>query len=167
MPKKGLIQNHYIGTLTFAPHLTLERKLKKIQQFPSMFKDFLCRNKFYDNVHELAYSIEYHKVGTEDDPEAPHVHFIYTTTSYLAKFRFNAITAFFREEYGRSQFFLATKLKMVQWKQYMIKDVEKNNLLRINNIEHYNNIDLKTIDGSVKHVCNKTCYETCISSDDE
>lgn len=118
-------ENVYIGTITFNQHYTFERKQNKIKALAKQISQFIDTSK--TNKHQLVYTIEYHKVAEQDDYEAPHIHFIYYTDRYLTKLRFRALQSYLKDSYGRTQFYLATNLKRIQWETYIMKDVEKNN----------------------------------------
>lgn len=118
----------YCGTITFNSNYTLEKKIKKIQSLKNLLENNL---PFRGNrKYLLQYSIEYHKVkigGEEiDDPEAPHVHLIILTNKILPKMWVGNVLEVLKRM-GRSQFYLMTKLKFIQWNQYIRKDVLKNN----------------------------------------
>lgn len=115
---------HYIGTVTFDPSRDYKRKVKLIERFPLFVSDTLKHTGNTEYV--LKYTIEYHKVGQEDDPEAPHIHFILSASNRLPKYRFTGMLNGLRQYYGRSQLFLATTMKLAEWSKYIMKDVERN-----------------------------------------
>lgn len=122
----------YIGTITFKSEYDYKRKCKLIDTFYSRLAPYLDYKK--SKEHFLEYSIEYHKVENQDDPEAPHIHFI-LYTPYLPNYRYNAILSMFRDYYGRAQLINATTLKLRQWEKYLLKDVEQNE--KLYNFKHY------------------------------
>lgn len=109
----------YLGTITFNGNTTPDRKLQKIDVFPSFLSSYL---DFKRSTYTLDYSIEYHKVGNDDDFEAPHIHFILYADRQLPGYRYKAILNALCDKYGRSQFYIATKLKAVQYANYIQKD---------------------------------------------
>lgn len=125
MPKKSYI---YIGTVTFNGNLTFEKKKKLINSFPDFLSEYLRHTE--TSEHRLVYTIEYHKVcpgSKEDDYEAPHVHFILYSNYQIPGYAYRAVLKALKDYYGRSQMSLATSAKYIQWKNYIDKDVQKNN----------------------------------------
>lgn len=112
----------YNGTLTFKPYYTLEEKKRIIDKFPEMVTEYLRHNE--SSEYYLEYTIEYHKVGNEDDFEAPHLHFILYANKYLPRYRFQALLSMLNE-IGRSQLYLATNMKWEQYQEYIQKDSDR------------------------------------------
>lgn len=120
----------YIGTVTFHSYLLYDNKIKMINAFPTLLASHLRHT--VTSCHTLTFTQEYHKVAgpnSEDDPEAPHLHYILRTPFMIGKERWELINKYFRERYGRFQLMIATTAKELQWDKYMHKDVDKNNEL--------------------------------------
>lgn len=139
---------NYIGTVTFNSYHDTDKKWVLVKKFPELFSQHLRHS--LDTEYILIHTIEYHKVGNEDDPEAPHIHFILESNRKIGKCYFNGITKMFQQIYGRTQFYLATKLKLRQWATYIVKDVQKNDTMH--NTKHYyetrleNNVNHNEVD---------------------
>lgn len=116
----------YIGTLTFNSLFTLDMKKQHIAMFHKRMSKLLRHTS--KSEYWLRYVIEYHKVGNVDDPEAPHLHFILYSDRYLSGCVASNILGYLRT-IGRSQFYLATTLKLANYALYIGKDVEKNDSL--------------------------------------
>lgn len=133
---------NYGGTLTFDSNLNIDQKLKIINDFPFLLSKNL--RHFTTSEYYLKYSIEYHKVGIESDPEAPHIHFILTTSKQLPGIWFRNVQSFLKE-IGRSQFYLMTMMKNKQYTTYIQKDVEENNRMNYNGLYHYIELYLEPV----------------------
>jgi len=133
----------YGGTITFEGHFQLNKKIKIINNLLRTFSKNVPwkGNRFYN----LTYSIEYHKVKLDGedipDPEAPHVHFILYTNKYIPGIYVRNVLSVLRD-YGRSQFYLLTNLKHLQYSRYIQKDVELNNQSDRPFTQHYISQDL-------------------------
>jgi hypothetical protein len=68
-------------------------------------------------------------VEQEDDPDAPHLHFMLECKKQIACYRVRAINDYFKDHFGRCQFFLMTPLKARSWAKYINKDVEANDII--------------------------------------
>jgi len=121
----------YGGTITFNSHWDMKQKTTFIVNIKQFFEEM-----FYGQDFQiiLKYSVEYHKVGNEDDLEAPHIHYILEINKKIGKRLFNRILNCLKD-IGRSQFYLMTTLKTQQYSKYILKDYEKNKLL--NNQQGY------------------------------
>jgi len=124
----------YIGTVTFDPEYSLDTKWKRIAELP----EHLCHH-FGTDIW-ITYSIEYHKVEGELDPEAPHVHFSIKTHKKCGTIRARAINEYLKERHGRSQFYLATQLKAKQWQKYIQKEIKDSNKLVPDKIHYYEHV---------------------------
>lgn len=120
MPKKFA----FIGTVTFNSYLTYETKCELIKEFPKFMSSYLLHNN--RSNYQLHYTVEYHKVDNEDDPEAPHIHYILYTNTVMSRLRWTSLVKALQQFYGRSQLILATERKLNHYRQYILKDVEKN-----------------------------------------
>lgn len=126
MPKKNPeVWYAYGGTVTFQPYFTFEKKVSIIKGFKQMFENLLWGST---NDYYLSYTIEYHKVEQQDDLQAPHIHFILYCNKPINKMYFRFILDGLKK-IGRSQFYLMTNLKRIQYENYIKKDLDKNNLL--------------------------------------
>lgn len=115
---------NYGGTITFAGHWTdTERKLKCITKiFPTIFPQYIP--DYYKA--KLKFTIEYHKVEQEDDPDAPHAHFILSTLKPINQGALQNILYHLQRTIGRSQLYYLTPKKYTSYSQYILKDVKTN-----------------------------------------
>lgn len=130
----------YIGTVTFDPEYTLERKWKLIGELPTRLSHHMGTDIW------ITYCIEYHRVESELDPEAPHVHFSVKVHQKMGMIRVKAILKFLQERYGRSQFFLATQLKAKQWYKYMNKEVNESSKLVPDKGHYFEHVFIEYLD---------------------
>lgn len=125
MPKNLGVWYSYGGTITFNSHWDMKEKTR----FIKCIKDFFEKVFYGKDVSiVLKYAVEYHKVGQEDDLEAPHIHFILEVNKKLGKRMYDRILKCLKDV-GRSQFYLMTTLKTKQYTKYIQKDYEKNSQL--------------------------------------
>lgn len=134
--------NSYCGTITFDSNLSYEQKQILIQLLTYKLSKYLRHTK--NSMYQLVLVREYHKVQDQitkeqlDDPEAPHYHFILYSKFKLSYHRASSIQSMLRDEFGRSQFFLMTTLKRVNYELYIQKDLEKNkNIYGYDHMEMY------------------------------
>jgi hypothetical protein len=113
----------YGGTLTFNSNMEMEDKFKIIEMFPQIISGQLYHT--LNSEYYLRYTIEYHKVDHQPDPEAPHVHFIILSNRGLHNTRVRSIRLTL-DEIGRSQFYRMTRLKYQSYLNYIQKEVEWN-----------------------------------------
>lgn len=118
------LQHAYGGTITFHSNLSLEQKDRLMQLLTIKLSQHLRHS--VNSRYEIVLVKEYHKVDGQDDHEAPHYHFILYTHFKLAYHRAKAIENMLKDNYGRSQFYLMTKLKRQSYERYINKDIEKN-----------------------------------------
>lgn len=143
MPKKSTFS--YGGTITFDSSYTLDKKNKLIDLFPDMLAKHLLYSN--DRRYYLKVAKEYHKVKCplnkteEEDKESPHLHYVLESDTLLPKYRVRAIQNYFKEKYGRSQFYLMTALKTKQYTNYIQKDSQR--LLEETGIPHYIEMNLE------------------------
>lgn len=116
---------YYGGTVTFNSNYSLEKKNKLIMDFQDMLSQHLSHKA--GRTYNIKVSKEYHKVEGENDPEAPHLHFILIADRLLANYRVRAISEFLKDKCGRSQFYRMTTMKYNSYSKYILKDVESNN----------------------------------------
>jgi len=117
-------QYNYIGTITFNSYHDIARKWRLVDDFANVFNKHLKHT--LNSEYILTHSIEYHKVAGQDDPDAPHIHFILNANVKISKMYFTGIIKMFNEIYGRTQLYLATPMKLRQWTDYITKDVAFN-----------------------------------------
>lgn len=128
----------YGGTITFHSYYLLEHKEKLIKEFTKDLSQSLRHSQ--SSRYLLQITREYHKVQGQDDYESPHYHFILYSRFKIAISRVIGIQKLLREKYGRSQFMHYTKLKTLQWKEYIMKDVER--LTKELGTQHYNETEI-------------------------
>jgi len=127
----------YGGTITFSSDKDVHDKVRIIDKIPKLFSKLLPHNLQQPSKTQyyLTYSIEYHKVAGENDPEAPHVHFILYSHKKLPRYIMMKVEHNFKNMIGRFQFYILTTLKYHQYYDYIRKDIEDNN--RIFQKEHF------------------------------
>lgn len=113
----------YIFTITFKGAYIYKQKWKKC------IKLYEYLNRYLDVDGELAYSIEYHKrkLDGKDNFTAPHLHGVLTTMKRIVPGKLEFLTDQLKKDYGRTQFFIQEDKEELQgWKDYVMKDVVKN-----------------------------------------
>jgi len=125
----------YIGTITFNGNYELASKMKIISNLETIFQRQLDYSGNEIRHFDFEYTIEYHKVENQDDYEAPHIHFSLLCQKKLSKIKYENLL-YRLKQIGRSQLYLATSTKYVNWKSYMLKDV-KTNETKFNTPHHF------------------------------
>lgn len=142
----------YGGTITFHSFFTYQQKQRQIE-YLTLFLSNSLRHSI-NSKYELYLVREYHKVKNEltgemeDDDESPHYHFILYSKYYIAISRVKQILTDLQLNWGRSQFYLMSTLKRVNYELYIQKDLQKN--LEVFGYEHF-----KMFEIGPEHGCSK------------
>lgn len=134
-------QMYYVGTVTFDPLLDLRKKQTLIESFSVAISSHLHFSNDDSYRYYLSVAKEYHKVGTQDDLEAPHIHFTLQATKSISSHRYRAIQKMLKDVCGRSQFFKATTLKFKDYSNYILKDCDR--LYALTGESHYYEMNLE------------------------